>query len=86
MTSQPPGPTPDDLTCQELVEVVNEYLEGALPLEDAARFTRHLDMCPPCRHYVEQIRRTISLAGSLRAEQLAPAERDQLVALFRGWK
>ncbi|MBX0330722.1 zf-HC2 domain-containing protein [Oscillochloris sp. ZM17-4] len=86
MTSQPPVPTPDDLTCQELVEAVTDYLEGALAPEDAARFMRHLDMCPPCHDYVEQIRLTIRLAGGLHADRLAAGERGQLLALFRDWK
>jgi predicted anti-sigma-YlaC factor YlaD len=86
MTSQPPAPTSDDLTCQELVEAVTDYLEGALAPEDAARFVRHLAMCPPCHRYVEQIRLTIRMAGCLHTEQIAAAERDRLVALFRNWR
>lgn len=86
MTSQPPGPGPDDLTCQELVEAVTEYLEGALAAADVARFERHLAMCPPCHEYVEQIRRTIRAAGGVVADDLAPAERERLVRLFHGWK
>jgi anti-sigma factor RsiW len=87
MTSQPPDPTSDDLmTCQGLVEAVTDYLEGALSPGDAARFMRHIAMCPPCHEYVEQIRRTIRLAGGLCAEQLPPVDRERLVALFRSWR
>jgi anti-sigma factor RsiW len=86
MTSHPSNTPSDGLTCQELVEVVTDYLEGALVPQDAARFAQHLQMCPPCLEYVEQIRSTIRLAGRLRAEQLAPADRERLVELFRSWK
>lgn len=86
VTPLTPGPGPDDFTCQEIVEAVTDYLEGALTPAQVARFERHLRMCPPCHDYVAQIRRTIRLAGSLSADQLDPAERERLVRLFRGWK
>jgi anti-sigma factor RsiW len=74
------------LTCQEFVELVTAYLEGALSREDEARFEHHLSLCPGCDTYVEQIRETIALSGGLREEDLAPAARDPLLAQFRGWK
>jgi anti-sigma factor RsiW len=86
MTHQASHPAQPDLTCQELVEAVTDYLEGALSPTDLARFERHLGECPACVDYVEQIRQTIGLAGRIEAEQLAPNERERLVALFRSWK
>jgi predicted anti-sigma-YlaC factor YlaD len=86
MTSHLPDSSIDDLTCQELVEVVTDYLEGALAPHDLARFEQHLKVCPACLDYVEQIRSTIHLANHLRAEQIAPADRARLIALFRSWK
>jgi anti-sigma factor RsiW len=55
------------MTCQELVELVTDYLEGALPPEDAARFEAHVGSCPGCEAYLEQIRTTIAVmqAGGL---------------------
>lgn len=86
MTDQPPESAQPLFTCQELVELVTDYLEGALPPQDAARFERHLAICPPCVSYVEQIRQTASLAGRIRAEEIPPAERERLLALFRSWR
>jgi anti-sigma factor RsiW len=40
------------MSCKELVELVTDYLEGALPADDAARFEGHLALCPPCVEYV----------------------------------
>ncbi|MGZ4354329.1 MAG: anti-sigma factor family protein [Gaiellaceae bacterium] len=76
----------EELTCRELVELVTDYLEGALPPEDVARFERHLAVCPGCTTYVEQIRETVRRTGSLREDDLAPAARDALLAQFRNWK
>ena len=46
----------DDITCRELVELVTDYLEGALAPADRARFEEHLEICDACVAYVEQIR------------------------------
>ena len=74
-----------DLTCAELVELVTEYLEGALAPDDRRRFEAHLDECPHCAEYVEQIRATVRLTGRLREDALRPDVRDALLAAFRGW-
>ena len=73
----------DDLACIEVVEIVTDYLEGALPAAEATRLERHLDTCPGCAEYLEQLR---AIAGSLRGvtEDSFPAEiRDGLIADFR---
>jgi len=74
------------LTCQELVELVTDYLESDLSPEDGRRFEEHLDVCPGCATYVEQMRETVSLTGRLREDDLAPPARDALLAQFRNWK
>jgi anti-sigma factor RsiW len=75
-----------DLTCRELVELVTDYLEGALPPQQRERFERHLELCPGCATYVEQFRETIALTGALREDDIGPRVRDELLAQFRGWK
>lgn len=52
----------DELACVEVVELVTDYLEGVLPAAEARRLERHLDTCPGCTEYVEQMR---TIAGSL---------------------
>jgi anti-sigma factor RsiW len=78
--------TTDQMTCQELVELVTEYLEGTLPLTDRARFEAHLAECAYCVAYVEQMRVTIDLLGALDEEQLSSEARDELMSAFRDWK
>ncbi|MDP9440580.1 MAG: zf-HC2 domain-containing protein [Actinomycetota bacterium] len=75
----------DDLPCNELVELVTDYLEGALPPQLVDRFERHLFPCPFCAEYLQQMRRTIGLTGRLREDDLDPAGRDQLLQAFRRW-
>jgi anti-sigma factor RsiW len=74
-----------EMPCQELVEVVTDYLEGALPAPDVFRFEEHLAECEACREYLEQIRHTIALVGRFETEAIAPATRDGLLQAFRGW-
>jgi predicted anti-sigma-YlaC factor YlaD len=74
---------PRDLTCQELVELVTDYLEGALHSADRVRFEEHLAGCAGCQAYLEQMRDTISMVGRVSEESLDPATRDQLLDLFR---
>lgn len=75
----------DDLACQALVELVTEYLEGALPPDLRARFDTHLDLCEGCRNHLEQMRRTIELSGGLRDEDVEPEVMDRLMEAFRSW-
>ena len=77
---------PDDLSCRELVELVNDYLEGALPLEERTRFEYHLVYCEACEIYLDQMRRTIETVGRLREDEADPAALDGLLHVFRGWR
>jgi anti-sigma factor RsiW len=76
----------EQLSCQELVELVTDYLEGQLPPDDRARFERHLEPCAGCRAYVEQMRATIELTGELQPADLTPAAEEALLAAFRDWR
>jgi anti-sigma factor RsiW len=73
----------EELACVDVVELVTDYLEGALPEADARRLERHLGTCPGCAEYLEQLR---TIAGSLRGvtEESFPTEmRAGLIADFR---
>ena len=74
------------LTCEELVSLVTEYLEGALPRRDRRRFEEHLKGCLDCPEYVKQIRAVVAAAG--RPGPTAPPLPDDaaLVTEFRAWR
>ena len=76
---------PDEMTCQELVELVTDYLEGALSPAERARFEAHLDDCDDCPMYVDQLRTTISLVGRLNEAHVSPNARATLLREFRAW-
>jgi anti-sigma factor RsiW len=75
----------DDLVCIQVVELVNDYLEGALTRRERRRFERHLHGCPHCTEYLAQMRRTVAATGRLAPEDLAPEARDEFTRLFRSW-
>lgn len=74
-----------ELTCAELVELVTDYLENALPPDKRRRFEDHLRDCPGCSVYLEQMQTAITAAGRLREEELDPRMRDELLTVFRAW-
>jgi len=75
-----------ELSCQEMIEVVTDYLDDALAPGERQRFERHLSYCRGCTTYTEQIRETIRQTGMTpREESLSPALRERIVEQFRSW-
>jgi anti-sigma factor RsiW len=79
--------TPRDIACRELVELVTEYLEGALPPDEVAAIDRHLAECDPCLRYLRQMRATGRALSLLPTEQVSETLSDEavdtLLAAFR---
>jgi anti-sigma factor RsiW len=76
----------NELVCQEVVELVTDYLEGSLSRSERRRFEAHLAGCEHCSEYLEQMRATIRLTGRLQAEDLTPEMRDEFTAIYRRWR
>jgi len=68
-----------------MVELMTEYLEGAMTAPERDRFEHHLSDCPGCRRYLDQVRTTIRLTGSLTEEALPSEAWDELLVAFRDW-
>jgi anti-sigma factor RsiW len=73
------------LSCEELVELVTDYLEGRLARGERRRFERHMKECPYCRTYLDQMRQVIRTLGRLTEESISPRARDELLLAFRDW-
>jgi predicted anti-sigma-YlaC factor YlaD len=78
--------TSGEITCQELVELVTAYLDNALSLFEQQRFEEHLTRCRGCQAYLEQMRQTIRLTGTIEEDEVPPDVRDKLLEAFRNWK
>jgi anti-sigma factor RsiW len=78
--------TDDDLTCRELVEVITDFVEGAMSDADRARFERHLGECAGCTAVMSQFRTTIEITGRLTEDQVSEAQRDAMREVLRRWR
>jgi anti-sigma factor RsiW len=75
-----------ELPCQQVVEMITDYLEGALSRSRRRRLEAHLAGCEHCAEYIEQMRETIRLTGRLRAQDLTPEMSEELTAIYRRWR
>lgn len=75
-----------ELTCNELVELVTDYLEGAMTPANRRRFDEHLESCTSCVTYVEQMRQTIRASGQLSEETIGTQALEALLEHFRKWR
>jgi anti-sigma factor RsiW len=75
-----------ELGCHELVELVTEYLDGAMSPPERARLEAHLAACRGCQAYLDQMRVTIRTVGHLTEQSVAPAAQQDLLRVFRAWK
>jgi len=74
------------MICRDVVELMTDYLEGALSPADLARFEDHIAGCGGCSGYLEQLRKTLEVTGRIaRAEPLPASLERELTAAFRDW-
>ena len=71
------------VACQEIVELVTDYLEGALDPDMTAEVEAHLQLCDGCDIYVEQMRATIRALGTVPLETLSETAQSELLQAFR---
>ena len=76
----------DNLSCQEVVELVTDYLEQALLPEKRVQFEEHIADCPGCLTYIEQIQQTIVMLRNLAKQPMFPETKQELLEIFRNWK
>ncbi|MFE3190411.1 anti-sigma factor family protein [Nocardia sp. NPDC059240] len=74
------------MNCDEFVELVTAFLDGALETAAEERFLEHLSQCDGCDVYLEQFRRTIQAVGELPPETLSGEARGKLLDAFRGFQ
>lgn len=74
------------LTCRELTELVDDYIDGRLGFWERTKFQLHLGMCEVCRQYLEQLRATRQALGKLPEPEMPDEVRDELLERFRSWK
>jgi anti-sigma factor RsiW len=76
----------NEMTCREMVELMSDYLDGALAEPERARFEAHLRGCEGCTNALDQLRTMLRVTGSLRDEPVADEQRELLRSVFRDWR
>ena len=79
------GLSGEDLTCREVVEVITDYLEGAMGGPDRARFEHHLEECTGCTAVLAQFRATIEATGLLTESAVTADQREAMREVLRRW-
>lgn len=74
------------LACSDVVELVTDYIEGALPPDVADRVAAHLADCDACTTYLEQIEQTSAALGRVELAGLPDQACAELLEAFRGWR
>lgn len=74
------------MDCNELVEVITDYLEGHLSDSERSSLEEHLGECEGCHEYLEQMRVTVRGLGKLEGNAIPPEAKEKLLAVFRDWK
>jgi predicted anti-sigma-YlaC factor YlaD len=75
-----------EMSCRELVELVTDYLEGAMNPSERIRLEEHLQICRGCRAYLDQMQQTIQAVGHLPEDSVTPSAQDELLKVFKAWK
>ena len=78
--------TEAEVTCRDVVELLTDYLDDAIPAPDRARLDAHLDACDGCAAALEQLRETIRVSGTLTEEQVAQEQLEPVRRVFRAWR
>jgi len=79
------GADADEVVCQQFVELVTDYFEGAMAPRTLSQVEEHLVICEACRNYLEQMRATVASLHALKPP--APAEPSaSLLAALRARK
>jgi anti-sigma factor RsiW len=78
--------SPLHIACQEVVELVTDYVEQALPAAEASLFEQHLNFCDGCVWYVDQVRKTIEVVGEMRTADVPEDTKAKLLTAFRDWR
>ncbi len=74
------------LSCQEITELVTDYVEGAMSTEERLRFETHIGLCRHCRAYLNQMRDTAKMLERLTEQPVPEPVMDELREKLREWK
>lgn len=75
-----------DYTCEEVVGLASEYLEGAMTPVQMTAFEMHLNFCDGCFRFLDQVRTAAGIARRLPEEEIPDEIKAELLQAFSDWK
>jgi anti-sigma factor RsiW len=76
----------DGLACREAIDLINDYLDDALPDRQRVQLETHLAACPHCTEYLAQLRATVTLAERTAPPAVDGETERALAELYRNWR
>ncbi len=70
-------------TCQDCIDLLADYVDGALPTELKAKLDAHFTACPPCEDFVATYRATTSVCRKVLARAMPDSVATKLHAFLR---
>ncbi len=67
--------------CQQITDLILDYLTGELHPDTAAEFEEHLGICPDCVAFMNTYKKTVEVTRSLPCGDI-PAEMERRVRRF----
>ena len=64
----------EDLTCQDFIGFLSDYIDGDLSEQQKCMFDEHLGDCQECRHYLDSYNKTMMLASSIATKKSLPED------------
>ena len=83
--AEPDNESRHDYTCEEVVALASDYLEGAMTHEQMTAFELHLNFCDGCSSFVDQVRTTVATANELSVDEIPEEMKAKLLAAFKEW-
>jgi anti-sigma factor RsiW len=74
------------MNCRQVVELMTDYIEGALSSRDRTRFEEHIAGCDGCRAYLAELQTTRRILGRLADEPVPASVEKDLLETFRTWR
>ena len=71
-------------TCKQITDLLADYLTDKLRPTVKQEFTKHLSICPDCVSFVNTYNKTVKSTATLRAEEIPPKVRDNVLGFLRG--
>jgi anti-sigma factor RsiW len=71
------------MKCEELLAMLNDYVDGEVDPAICEEFERHMAGCNPCQVVVDNIRKTITLYKEGQAVALPVSFRERLHSVVR---